>query len=43
MEELDDFIKDKRLSTRAGIYCPMASREFALKKEIEAAKNSALS
>ena len=43
MEELEDFIKDKRLSTRAGIYCPMAAREFALRKEYEAAKNSSLS
>ena len=43
MEELEGFIKDKRLSTRAAIYCPMIAREFALKKELETIKNKALS
>ena len=43
MEELESFIKDKRLSTKAAIYCPMIAREFALKKELTEAKNKALS
>lgn len=43
MEEVEEFIQGKRLSTRAGIYCPMIAREFALKKELEIAKNKALS
>ena len=43
LEELETFIKGKRLSTRAGIYCPMIAREYALKKELETAKNKTLS
>ena len=43
MEELEDFLKGKRLSTRAGIYCPMAIREFELRKENEHLKSSVLS
>lgn len=39
MEEVEDFIKDKRLSTRAGIYLPMMAREYALEKQIEALKS----
>ncbi len=43
IEELQNFIKDKKLSTKAGIYCPMIAREFALKKELEEAKNKVFS
>ena len=43
MEELADFIKGKRLSTRAAIYCPMIAREFALQKELAEVKGKALS
>jgi hypothetical protein len=42
-QELADFIKGKRLSTRAAIYCPMIAREFALKKELAEVKGKALS
>lgn len=39
IEEMSDFIQNKRLSTRAAIYCPMIAREYELKKEIEQLKN----
>ena len=35
IEEVADFIKGKRLSTKAGIYLPMAVREYELEKKIE--------
>ena len=43
IEELENFIKGKKLSAKAGIYCPMIAREFKLKKELEEAKNKAFS
>ena len=39
LDELEDFIKGKRMSTRAAIYCPMIAREYKLKKEIESLKS----
>lgn len=41
IEELEKFIKDKKLSTKAGIYCPMIAREYELKKQIQSLKGSA--
>lgn len=35
ISDLPDFIRGKKLSTRAGIYCPMIAREYALKKQYE--------
>lgn len=43
IEELENFIKGKKLSSRAGIYCPMIAREYKLKKELEEAKNKTFS
>ena len=39
VEDLEKFTKGKKLSTKAGIYCPMITREYALKKQIESIKN----
>lgn len=39
MEDLMDFIKGKKLSTRAGIYIPMIVREYELKKQLNALKD----
>lgn len=39
IEELENFTKGKKLSTKAGIYCPMITREYELKKQIESLKN----
>jgi len=39
IEDLEKFTKGKKLSTKAGIYCPMITREYELKKQIEALKN----
>ena len=39
VEDLEKFTKGKKLSTKAGIYCPMITREYELKKQIESLKN----
>lgn len=41
VEDLEKFTKGKKLSTKAGIYCPMITREYELKKQIESLKNPA--
>ena len=40
VEELEKFTKGKKLSTKAGIYCPMITREYELKKQVESLKNT---
>ena len=40
VEDLEKFTKGKKLSTKAGIYCPMITREYELKKQIESLKNT---
>lgn len=38
VEKLEDFTKGKKLSAKAGMYCPMIAREYELKKQIEEMK-----
>ena len=38
ISDLPDFIKGKKLSTRAGIYCPMIAREYELEKRLQEQK-----
>lgn len=40
IEGLNDFLKGKRISTKAGIYCPMLVREHKLRQELKNKKNT---
>ena len=40
VEKLEEFTEGKKLSTKAGIYCPMIVREYELKKQIEQLKSA---
>ena len=39
IEKLNEFLKGKRVSTKAGIYCPMLVREHKLKEELKNKKS----
>ena len=40
IEGLNEFLKGKRISTKAGIYCPMLVREHKLRQELKNKKNT---
>lgn len=40
IEKLNEFLKGKRVSTKAGIYCPMLVREHKLKEELKNKKSN---
>ncbi|MBR3891384.1 MAG: NUDIX hydrolase [Bacilli bacterium] len=40
IEKLNDFLKGKRVSTKAGIYCPMLVREHKLRQDLKNKKNT---